>query len=107
VYWRAAGEESPQECEHRTANVPRQGDLNHGEILSAVRPAIFCTSLLDQNIFFYLGRYDSDIKFIAFPAVAPRAGCGTVAATSAEDTVSENYLRRASTIVLTAHGEKD
>jgi hypothetical protein len=36
IDWRAAREESCPKCEDRSANVPRQGDLNHEEILSAV-----------------------------------------------------------------------
>jgi hypothetical protein len=70
IDWNAASEESSPQCEDRSANVPRQEDLNHEEIFSAIRLAIYHifqdrqhlnNSLLNQNIFFYFGRYDSDI----------------------------------------------
>jgi hypothetical protein len=93
IDWNAASEESSPQCEDRSANVPRQGDLNHEEIFSAIRLAIYHifqdrqhlnNSLLNQNIFFYFGRYDSDIihgmhrglpdNFTIVPATLPRAG---------------------------------
>jgi hypothetical protein len=74
VNWSAAGEKSHPESEDPSNNATRQGDLNHegnplcnsaSDLLHLHRQQQMNSSFLNQSIFFYLGRYDSDIKFIA------------------------------------------
>jgi hypothetical protein len=68
VYWRAAGEERQGENEH--CATARQADLHHEDnvLRNSASDLMYLhcrqyrnNSLLNQNIFFYLRRYDFDL----------------------------------------------